>query len=405
KLWLETAGVNTLRTELELDGAGQITKAQIRQTADPKYPYLRPQRIAVGSYRLQGSAVELVERFEIDVDGEVTDLAQLTGKQHPGLILINDEDLGYAKIRLDDASLAFAKANLSATKNPMVRSLVWGTVWDAARDGEISVHEYIDLVLNHIAIETESTTLLVQLRQLLTASTIYVPAESREATREKVGAGLLKLLREAAAGSDLQLQFARFFAQLANGEAQLKALADIHSGAEKIDGLAIDTDMAWELLTGLVAGGKAGEAEIAKALAADNTANGQKAAAAARATIAATKSETWHTLTATNDYSNALVQSASAAFGRTSDLRGLEPFAASYRADAKQIWNSKTFKIAEYLLENLFPIQLASQKLYDDTKAWIDSEDWTELASMKRIMIENLAMLERALKVQAASKK
>jgi aminopeptidase N len=338
------------------------------------------------------------------VDGELTDLPQLVGKPHPGLILINDEDLGYAKIRLDSASLACAKANLSGFESAMARSLVWGTVWDAARDAEISVHEYIDLVLDHIASETESTTLLVQLRQLATATRLYVPNAERNATREKVSAGLLRLLREAKPKSDAQLQFAKVFAQLASGEKQLQALSDIHAGKEQIDGLAIDTDLAWELLVGLVAGGKAGEPEIAAALAKDNTANGQKAAAAARAAVAADKAATWHKLTATNEYSNALVESASAAFGRGTDVSFLELFAEKYRAEAKMIWQTKTFKIAEYLLENLFPIQLASQKLYDDTKAWLESEDWSELASMKRILVENLAMLERALKVQAASK-
>ncbi|MEI6591306.1 MAG: ERAP1-like C-terminal domain-containing protein, partial [Actinomycetes bacterium] len=174
---------------------------------------------------------------------------------------------------------------------------------------------------------------------------------------------------------------------------------------EAIAGLKIDTDLKWELLIGLAAKGAAGEAEIAAALAADNTANGQKAAAAARATIASTKQQTWHTLTATDEYSNSLVESASAAFGRTHDVSILQPFVDRYFAEAKTIWASKTFKIAEYLLENLYPIQLASPELYQATKTWLETQDWSELASMKRIMVENLAALERALKVQAVASK
>jgi aminopeptidase N len=318
---------------------------------------------------------------------------------------VNDEDLAYAKIRLDEASLKFALENLSNFESPMARSLVWGTVWDAARDGEINIHDYINLVVNHIGSETESTTLLVQLRQLLTSATIYLPLDQRKQTGEKVSASLLSLLRNAKPGSDAQLQFAKFFAQLATGEQQVKALADIHTGSEVIEGLKVDTDLAWELLIGLTAAGAAGEAEIANALAADNTANGQKAAAAARATIASTKQQTWQKLTETDDYSNALVQAASAAFGRTNDAQVLQPFVSKYFAEAKKIWGSKTFKIAEYLLENLYPIQLASEELYESTKNWLDSEDWSDLASMKRIMVENLASLERALKVQKVASK
>ena len=56
------------------------------------------------------------EYVEIDVEGAETDVAELVGKQQPDLLLLNDEDLAYAKIRLDERSLATVTAGLSQAR-------------------------------------------------------------------------------------------------------------------------------------------------------------------------------------------------------------------------------------------------------------------------------------------------
>ena len=53
KVWLETAGVNTLRPAIETDADGIITSFAIEQSAAPDYPTIRPHRIAIGFYDLE----------------------------------------------------------------------------------------------------------------------------------------------------------------------------------------------------------------------------------------------------------------------------------------------------------------------------------------------------------------
>lgn len=156
------------------------------------------------------------------------------------------------------------------------------------------------------------------------------------------------------------------------------------------------------MLTGLVVGGRATAADIDAALAADNTANGQKAAALAKAALpqAAAKAAAWNQQVNTDELSNALVSNASMGFGRVLDSTLLEPFVERYFADALKIWNSKTYKIAEYLLVNLYPIQLASEGLAQTTRDWLEKTDLSDKAALKRMVVENLAALERALKAQ-----
>ena len=402
KLWLETAGVNTLRPIIESDSAGLITRFAVSQTAIAEHPTLRPHRMAIGFYDLVSDKLTRVHQVEIDIDGSETAIPELVGHKLPALVLLNEGDLAYAKIRLDASSWKTALDNLSKFDDSLARTLVWGAAWDATRDAEANPRDFIRLVLNNIASETESTTMLTLLRQLVTTAHSFVAPQHRSSVISEIGAGLLNLARTAQPGSDAQLQFTKFFAIFANNEDLLDALENIRDEKEKLSGLKIDADLNWELLSGLVVGGRADEAEIDQQLAADNTSNGQKAAAGARAMLpsAESKEKAWNTLTQTHELSNILVDAASLGFVRVQDPQLLDPFVSKYFENAVRIWNSNTFKIAEYLIENLYPLPLASQNLADVTKKWIDNPAIKEIPALRRILVESLSNVERALRAQ-----
>ena len=405
KLWLETAGVNTLKPRIE-ENDGVISSFVIEQTPQEGHDYLRPHRMGVGLFNLNTGKLVRSEYLELDVDGKETSVAALVGKRRPDLVLLNDGDLAYAKIRLDEKSRQVALANLSGIEDSLARTLVWTAAWDATRDGEAPARDFVKLILGHIAKETESTTVTTLLRQLITTGTLYVSPQARELTLSEIADGLIALTESAKPGSDNQLQFAKFVPQFARTDQQLSWLDTLLSGSKDIAGLKVDQDLRWELLTGLVIGGKAGESEIAAELVRDNTANGQKFAAAARAALPTpqAKAEAWRILTETEDYSNTLVNSASLAFGRVNDLNLLAPYAKKYHDVALKIWNTRTYHIAAYLLTNLYPIQLANSELAEMTSALIDTSEFKEKPALRRILVENLAGLERGLKAQKVDK-
>ena len=406
KLWLETAGVNLLRAEIE-EKDGTIASFSIQQSAISDYPYLRPHRLAVGFYNEVAGKLVRTERVELDVQGAKTVVPELAGKKRPDLILLNDDDLTYAKIRLDETSWATALAKLSSIEDPLARALVWGSAWDATRDGEKSGRAFIDLVLAHIANETESTTMMTCLRQLLTVANLYVALEYRLESQLKVADGLWKLAQNAQAGSDAQLQFVKFFAQFARSDKQLNTVADLLSGKTQMDGLEIDTDLRWELLTALSVGGKATKERIDVELEADNTANGQKAHAAAIAAMPELKSkqEIFDKLVDTDQMSNALVNSASLAFGRVMDTAVLEPFVDQYFSKVLSIWENKSYHMAEYLLVNLYPLAIVNEALANQTEQFLKNPELASKPALKRIIVENLANVQRALSAQSTDKK
>ena len=400
-LWLETAGVNTLTPEIETDATGVITSFAIVQTAAADYPTIRPHRLAVGYYDLFDGSLVRTHRVELDVDGARTEVPELVGTTKPALVLLNDDDLAYAKIRLDADSLAVAIDHLAHIENPLARAIVWGAAWDATRDGESPASDYVRLVLGNIANETESTTIRTTLSQLGLVAKLYVAPERRTETLTRIGDSLLTLAREAAAGSDAQFQFVKFFAAYASTAEHAAALTGLRDGSSPLDGLEIDTDLGWEILEGLVLTGVASQAEIDVALAADNTSNGQQAAARASATIPtpAGKQAAFDSLVDSDALPNSIVRNVTVGYLHVNDPSVLESLVAPYFAALGDIWATRSYKIAEYIVLGLYPSPLASVALVDATKAWLAANP--DIPALRRLVTENLAGVERALAVQS----
>ncbi|MDJ1113691.1 aminopeptidase N [Microbacterium dauci] len=402
KKWLETAGVNTLSPDIRVDADGMITRFAIVQTAPADYPTIRPHRLGVGFYSLMGDLVR-THYVELDVDGDLTEVAELKGLTQPDLVLLNDNDLAYAKIRLDERSLRTAIEHLSDISDPLARSLVWGAAWDQTRDAEASATDYIDLVLRNIGSETESTTVRTTLAQLQLAANAYVAPETRNAARERVAEGLWALAQAAEEGSDSQLQFVTAFASAAATADQWRRVGELRSGAVALPGLEIDADLSWALLVSLAAGGVVGGAEIDEALAADNTAKGGEFAAQARAALptVAAKRDAWASLVEKADLPNTVVRSAALGFIHPAGVDALSSFVDAYFDMLLPVWESRTYQIAQYLIVGLYPSTLANVELRDATRAWL-AANVAAPAALRRLVSENLAGVERALSVQEA---
>ncbi|UBQ03489.1 aminopeptidase N [Curtobacterium sp. TXMA1] len=415
-LWLETAGVNTLRPEIEVDESGVITSFAVLQEAPADHPTLRPHRLAIGVYGFTtdesapfgadtasaGGKLERTHRVEIDVDGARTEVPELVGVHRGDLVLLNDDDLAYAKIRLDEQSRRTAIEHLAAIANPLARSIVWGAMWDATRDAESPASDYVRLVLGNIATETESTTIRTTLSQLLLTARSYVAPAKVDATVRTVGDTLWQLASSAEAGSDAQFQFVKFFAQIASTPEHVATLHGLRDGSVTLQGLEIDTDLRWELLEGLVLAGAAGDAEVDAELAADKTASGEQAAARARATIptAEGKLAAFSSLVDSSEAPNAIVRQTTVGFQHTNSPVVLEGLVSKYFDVLTRIWAERSYHIADTIVSGLYPAPLASVALRDAANAWLEAHP--ETPALRRIVTENLAGTERALRVQAA---
>ncbi|MGC4174222.1 aminopeptidase N [Demequina sp.] len=405
-VWLQKAGVTTLRPVIETDDAGVITAFAVTQEAPAEWPTLRPHRLRIGGYDVIEGRLQQVWIEETDVDGAHTDIPELVGKQRPSLILVNDDDLAYAKVRLDDESLATAVSSLD-TLPALPRSLVLAGAWDMTRDAEMPARQFISLVLGNIAAETESTVVLVLLRQLAMSLNLYVdPSVAREET-ERAADALWQLTLQAEAGSDNQLQFLRAFAGLACTEPQLDNLQALIDDKLHLEDLPIDADLAWDLLGGLVAGGRAEDIAIELQLSKDATASGQRRAAHSRAALPTTegKRAAWDALIspkAGEELPNQIMFEAITGFNRAHDSALLEPYVDEYFAMLRSTYTDRTNETAQNLIEGLYPATLAGRvpNLQAKAEAWLAANDDAHDA-LKRMVIEGYDGVRRALEAQA----
>jgi aminopeptidase N len=408
-VWLEQAGVTLLRPEITTDDDGVITSFTVLQEAPAEHPRLRPHRLAVGGYDLveqpDGSTrLERTLRVELDVDGDRTEVPELVGEERPALVLVNDDDLAYAKVRLEEDSRSVAPAHRHAFTDSLPRTLVWGAAWDMTRDGELAARDFVELVLANIAHETDSSVVLVLLRQLATTLDLYVAPEHREDTAAQAADRLWTLAHAAEAGSDLQLQLIKAFGARATTADQLDRLASLVDGSVTLGGLTVDTDLHWEMLTALVAGGRAGEPEITAHLATDATATGERAAAGARAAVPTpeAKKAAWQAVVERDDLANALQTATIAGFGRVHDRGLLVDFVDPYFEALERVWTTRTNEIAQNVVVGLYPVLLAGSDVdvLSRTDAWLD-ELGDRHPALRRLVVESRDGVRRALAAQA----
>jgi aminopeptidase N len=384
------------------------------------YSTQRPHRIGIGGYDLVGTgdgvggaiagdeAVRLERSWfvETDIDGASTSVEEIIGKKRPALVLLNDEDLAYAKIRLDHVSIETAVRHVSMFTESLPRSMVLAAAWDMTRDAEMAPRAYVDLILKNVGAERESTIVLMLLRQLTTTLDLFVdPAVSKEASREAADA-LWTLAQAAAPGSDNQLQFVRAFAARAGTREQLDIVREILDDKRHLDGLAIDTDLAWDLLISLVTGGRADPKEIDALLTKDATASGERRATHARAAIPTfeAKKKAWDALInapAGEDMPNALQTEATLGFNHVHDTTLIAPLIDDYFDMLRRVYDTKTNEMATNLIEGLYPAMHAGrvEDLQDRADLWLAANEDAH-AALRRLVIEGRDGVRRALKAQ-----
>ncbi|MBS2545743.1 aminopeptidase N [Catenulispora sp. NL8] len=405
KAWLQTAGVNTLTAEVDTDANGVVTGARIRQSAVPEFPTLRPHRIAVGCYSSNPAtgAVELTERIELDVDGELTDLPQLAGKSRPGLVLLNDQDLTYAKIRFTAAELdAFERGGIAALPDSMARALAWSGIWHMTRDAVMSGRRFIAIVLRNIEAETDISVVQNLLRQVHQVRGEYLDPANRPAADLAISTRLWEVLSAAPAGSDHQVAFGYGVVRGASQDSGFAKLRALLSGELTFPGLTVDQDLRWAIIETLAAAGRDDDGVLAEREAAtDDTADGRRHLVAARAArpLAQAKAEAWRLVVATPDQPNDLIGAVLSEFYQVGGEKLAEPYVEPYFEALAAVWAERSIQNAERIVSGGYPWPLTSPDLLARTDAWLAS-DAAKAPALRRLVLEARDGAARALRAQ-----
>ncbi|MFF9894773.1 aminopeptidase N [Streptomyces longispororuber] len=403
RAWLETAGVNSLTPQVLLSAEGRVTELAILQEAPESHPTLRPHRVAVGLYR-RSDAGDLVRyaRAEVDVDGPRTVVTELVGAEAPELVLVNDDDLTYCKIRFDETSLATLRGHLGDLTDPLARALCWSALWNLTRDGLMPARDFIDLVLRFAGRETDIGVLQMLHAWAGSARTHYAAPAWRAKGGRLLADEALRELRIAAPGSQHQLTWARFFASVASSEADLQLLQGLLEGTARIDGLEVDQELRWAFLLPLAVHGAADERVLAAELARDDTASGKRhqvRCLAARPS-AAVKAQAWASVVESDALSNALVEATIAGFAQPSQRELTAAYAPKYFEAIERVWAERSIQIGMDVVRGLFPHLQDSPETLAAADAWLAAHESAPPA-LRRLVLEARDDLARALRAQA----
>ncbi|GLZ13597.1 aminopeptidase N [Actinomadura sp. NBRC 104425] len=400
KEWLETAGVNTLRPVYEVDADGKFTSFSVRQEAKAEYPTLRSHRVAIGLYDRTPEGIVRRRRVELDVVGDRTEVPELVGERRPDLVLVNDDDLTYAKIRLDEHSLATLIDGIGDIRDGLPRALCWSAAWDMTRDAEMATRDYIRLVLSGVRGVTDISVAQTLLRQARTALQQYADPAWRPEGRRLMADALYDLAREAEPGSDFQLAYVQAFAGVAETDEHLAFVAGLLDGSQSLEGLTVDTDLRWSLLRRLVVTGRAGEAEIDAELQRDPTAAGERNAAGCRAALpsAEAKAAAWERIVS-GKLPNAVYRATLGGFVEPDQAELLRPYVDRFFAEVGRIWQEWSSDMAQTFAEVAYPFLIIEQATIDRTEAYI--AEHRPPAALVRLLSEGRDGVARALRAQA----
>jgi len=395
--WLETAGVNTLRTSFETDRDGTFTSFSVLQEAPADHPTLRSHRVAIGLYDATERGLERRRRLELDVVGAVTDVPKLVGERQPDLVLVNDDDLTYSKIRLDERSLATVTDRIGDLPESLARALCWAAAWDMTRDAEMPARDYVRLVLAGIERETDIGVVQSLLRQAYSALVLFADPASAPVGMTALAGHAQASMTSSPPGSDHQLAWTRAFATAARSEDHLAVLRKLLSGEQVLAGLAVDAELRWHVLGCLVAQGAAGDAEIAAEEQADPTAAGQRQAARVRALrpTPAAKAEAWAAVVEDETLPNAVQAAIIGGFQHPDQLALTEPYVARYFSVVGQVWERRSSEVAQNVVVGLYPGYDVSPRIVAETDAYL-SRDGVPPA-LRRLLLEGRDGIRRAL--------
>ncbi|MBC2587864.1 MULTISPECIES: aminopeptidase N [Rhodococcus] len=385
RAWLQTTGVSTLM----LEDAGEGRSAIVQTPA-------RPHRLAVGHYDFD-EAGDLVcrQRVEVDLEAERTPIESAAAP----LILLNDADLTYAKVRLDPRSLETVEHSLDRVVDPLARGLIWSALWNATRDSELTAARYLSMVRGFAVAEPNPALLAALLANAPYAIEHFLPAASRSRQRRVWLEAAWTAVFAATPGSGEQLAWARAVAAAATVDdahaADLRAILD-GTGPAPV-GLPLDPDLRWQMWTALAATGHAEPADLDGELARDDTGSGRTAhlrALAARP-LAAVKAQAWSAVFSDTALSNEHLDATIAGFRAGAHRDLIAPYDDDYFVALRAVWSERSIEIARRIVVGLFP----AGNTLGPCDRWLDAHADAP-AALRRLVIEQRDHLARDLRAQ-----
>jgi aminopeptidase N len=348
--WLLTSGLDTLTAE-RLDGNLAVRRLAPDQAR-------RPHKIRLAGYDRGGNQV---------LDRPVrllTDELTLPAMPELRLVVADGQDDTWAKIRFGDDWAGVAEL-LPRLSDSTTRVVVYNAVRDAVRDSDLAAGTALDILLQALAAEPVDLV-LAEVFQFATdqLAGVFAPADQRAGRRRRICELAGQLLAAAEPGSDRQLTAIRALLKACDDATLLRSW---RAGEAVPDGLVLDTELRWLLVTRLAALGALSEAEIDAELAADASTAGVLHAARAKAARpdALAKRAAWRELTEPSTLSAYELYAIGEGFFGLAQEALTEPYVARFFSDMPATARLRSGWALPQVISAAYPLLAASPEVLE----------------------------------------
>ncbi len=235
----------------------------------------------------------------------------------------NYQDYSYGIFLLDDKSREYVLKNIQNEKDPFLRSMMWGALWDSVREAELDPRVYIELAIKNLPGEDDESIGASILGRTSTAMNYYVADKPRDELAPKLESLLLERIKGAATLGQ-RITFYRAFLNASKTDPARQTLKDILAGKMQIAGMALKTKDRFDIVTRLMVLNDPDASKLLADIERTETSNDAKRYAyAAKAGFpnAENKAKYWNDFVNNKDISESWIE---AAFGPWNSIRHSE---------------------------------------------------------------------------------
>ncbi len=306
--WLETSGTDRLTVEL-VDGGLTLV------ATPPEGRGPLPHSLRIGAYADRGDAFALVDSLSVEVAGART---RIEPDVEADLWLVNDDDLTFAAVRPDPASLQLLLARGGHLPSAVARTLAVTTAWRLLYDGELTTEQFVECGVHVLRHETADSVIEPLIFRLVDAADLWAPLSARDGLLSRVADLCVSLADD----PDRRVAALRGLANSATTPAHLDLLT-----AE-----ATDADLRWRRLVRLAELDRLDDSEVTDLLSEDPNPDAWMSALQARTArpSAEAKAEAWQVVVEDRKIPPGVIRRMGRSFWRPGQEHLVTPYAEKF---------------------------------------------------------------------------
>ncbi len=247
-VWIKRRGMPQIDVEWSCDAQGAIDRFELIQRDVLNEGGVWPIKTQVLLVYDDAQHVEISVQFET----QRASAREAIGENCPAYVFANDGDFGYGLFMLDDRSRKAVTDRISKINDVFHRTMLWGALWDAVREGGMDPCDFIALALKSLTDENDEDLTQSLLDRVTRAAQRYLSKTRQTILAPQIESMCFERMMKSS-GDGLRITYFRAFHAIATTSEAREKLKDLLTGKLVIPGIEIKQLDRWRIITSLLA--------------------------------------------------------------------------------------------------------------------------------------------------------